>query len=101
MNEATTTTAASGTVEMPSSTRINDQPAIELQNFLLVTVGSSVLAQELSTILHQGGVTTLTHLIAVARMPLAEQVKFLKNDLDLNPLQMRLLQGVLDERPHD
>ena len=77
---------------------MNDQPETELQNFLTFTI-SPFVAQELMSVLRGGGVTTLAYLAAVAQMPLAQQVKFLRNDLDLNPLQVRLLRGVLDDSP--
>lgn len=87
-----TATGTGGTLEntdteTPSSTHMNDQPETELVNFLTFTIGPFV-AQELMSVLRGGGVTTLAHLAAVAQMPLAQQVKFLRNDLDLNPHQL-------------
>lgn len=78
-------------------TRSTNNPSEgSLLEFLATSVGPA-MAEEISPVLSQGGVTTVDHLSAVARLPAQELDKFLKNDLDLSLLQVRLVKNIINK----
>lgn len=77
-------------------TRSSNPSEVSLLEFLVTSVGPA-MAEEISPVLNQGGVTTVDHLSAVARLPAQELDKFLKNDLDLSLLQARLVKNIVSE----